>query len=431
MIDKRHVFRRMLFILLIPMIALACIACKPKGAKDGEKTITLWHIMNYEGPKEVLAAAVERFEKANPGVKVKVQTFSNDAYKTKLGVEMASGRVPDVFFTWGGGALADYAKNGRVRDLTADLAKDGFGDRFLKSPLSICSSEGKVYAVPLDLSCVPVWYNTEIFTAHDLKPPTDLAEFIRVCDTLRRKGITPVALGNKKQWPGSFYFAYLSNRIGGTQTFLDAVSQNGVTFTDPTFVDAGTNLQRLVDQGCFSKGFNGIDVGNARTQFLNGRAAMYMMGTWLVTRVKKENPEFLNKLDCFPFPSVAGGKGDARTVLGGVNCGFAISKACKHPELAVELLKELTSAQVAEEWVGTGRIPAVKVDAKILDKLPAASRKALALLSESPDLQPYFDQYLSPRLAEVHKRTTQELFAGTKTPEAAAEEMQKAAKEAE
>jgi raffinose/stachyose/melibiose transport system substrate-binding protein len=158
---------------------------------------------------------------------------------------------------------------------------------------------------------------------------------------------------------------------------------------------------------------------------------MYVMGTWLVARVKKEKPDFLDKLDCFPFPSVSGGKGDGKTVLGGVNCGFAVSKECKHPELAVELLKELTSAQVAQEWVGIGRIPAVKVDAKVLDQLPASSRKALALLSESPDLQPYFDQYLSPRLAEDHKRTTQELFAGTKTPEAAAEEMQNAAEKAE
>jgi raffinose/stachyose/melibiose transport system substrate-binding protein len=226
--DKRRVFHRMLVILSIPMIALACIACKPKGAKDGEKTITLWHIMNYSGPKEVLAAAVERFEKAHPGVKVKVQTFSNDAYKTKLSLEMASGRVPDVFFTWGGGTLADYAKNNRVRDLTDDLAKDGFGDRFLKSPLSICSSGGRTYAVPLDLSCVPVWYNTEIFKTHDLQPPTTFAEFVKTCEVLRSKGITPIALGNKKQWPGSFYFAYLSNRIGGTETFLKAVSRQSL-----------------------------------------------------------------------------------------------------------------------------------------------------------------------------------------------------------
>jgi len=185
------------------------------------------------------------------------------------------------------------------------------------------------------------------------------------------------------------------------------------------------------DARVFSPGYNGIEDNDARTQFLTGRAGMYLMGTWLVARARKQSPGFEQKLGCFPFPSVTDGCGDASTVVGGVNCGFAVSTACKRQDDAVELLRFLTDARVATEWCRIGRIPAVRVSEEDLLQLPEPARKALALLRNAKHLQPYYDQYLPPRLAEVHKNTTQELFAGTMTPDEAAQRMEQCACELE
>lgn len=394
-------------------------------------TLSFWHIMNYAGPREVLAAAVQRFEAAHPGVKVSIQTFDNDAYKTKIAIEMDSGTPPDILFTWGGGLLSAWAKAGKVRDLTADLAQNEWQKQFLAQPLRLCMSADRIFAVPLDLSCVPVWYNAEIFAVQKLEPPQTLADLLRVCEQLRAKGITPMALGNQEQWPGAFFFVYLANRIGGTQLFLDVAERKAAaSFADPAFVRAGEQLRQLVAAKAFSTGFNGIDSGAARTQFLNGQAAMHLMGTWLVARAAQEKPAFLAQLKCFPFPAVADGKGDAKTVVGGVNCGFAVSSTCKRQDLAVALLRALTTPEVGDAWCAIGRIPAIRVPDAALARLPAPTREALALLQASETLQPYYDQYLSPRLAEAHKNTTQGIFANTLTPAAAAEQMEKSAKEA-
>jgi raffinose/stachyose/melibiose transport system substrate-binding protein len=399
-------------------------------ATTARTTLTFWHIMNYEGPREMIDGAVLRFEAANPDVKVNVQTFDNDAYKTKLSVELAGGAPPDVFFTWGGGGLAAMAEAGRVLDLTEAVSRDGWRERFLPAALPFCAARDRVYAVPLDLSCVPVWYNAALFEKLQVTPPKTLDELQSLCRSLRERGVTPFALGNQAQWPGALFFIYLAARGGGTELFLDAAARKaGHAFTDPAFIRAGEGVRQLVEAKAFSVGFNGIDDGQARTRFLNGDAAMYLMGTWLVARAQKEKPEFLPHLKCFPFPTVPGGAGDPATVVGGVNCAFAVSKSCKRPEKAVELLRFLTAPEMAEAWCRIGRIPALAVKDDALAQLPVPTRETLALLRAAKSIQPYYDQYLPPRLAEEHKKTTQALLAGTMKPQEAAERMEKAASE--
>jgi raffinose/stachyose/melibiose transport system substrate-binding protein len=286
-----------------------------------------------------------------------------------------------------------------------------------------------VFAAPLDLANVVIWYSRSLFAEHGLSPPTDFEGLLTLCRALRADGITPFALGNREQWPGAFFYVYLAARHGGTRLFLDAAGRKGPGFDTPAFIDAGRDLQRLVEADAFPTGFNGVEDAQARTRFVNGQAAMYLMGTWLVARVARENPDFLGDLDCFAFPAVAGGRGETSTVVGGVNAAFAVSSSCRYPDLAVELIRELTAPDAVRAWCESGRIPALRADDAALAALPGPTRAAFRLLETAAALQPYYDQYLPPRLAEMHKTTTQGLFAGTLTPEQAAARMEACARE--
>ena len=79
------------------------------------------------------------------------------------------------------------------------------------------------------------------------------------------------------------------------------------------------------------------------------------------------------------------------------------------------------------QWCSIGRLPALKTTPEQEKELPQITRQALQALREAASLQPYYDQYLSPRLAVEHKKTTQHLFSGTMTPQQAATSMAKAA----
>ena len=384
--------------------------------------LSLWHIMNYSGPREVIDRAVARFEAENLDCKVQVQTFENDGYKVKLAVELASGNAPDIMFTWGGGHLREMASAGKVLELTDALKQDDWGARFIDAALELCTQNGHVYGMPLDLSAVLLWCNSRLFETHGVPYPATYDDLLKACAQFRAAGIDPCALGNKNQWTGAFYFCYLANRCGGTQLFYDAAENNSL-FADEAYLRAGRMLRELVDAKAFPVGFNGLDDGPARARFLAEKSAMLLMGSWLVARVKAEKPEFLDQMRPIPFPAVPDGKGDAATVLGGVNCGFAVSADCKHPDKAIVLLRCLTSEKVVGEWCEIGRIPALKTTPDQEALLPKPTLEALVALRNSPALQPYYDQYLSPRLAVEHKNTTQNIFAGTMTPEQAAAKM--------
>ena len=323
--------------------------------------------------------------------------------------------------------LAAYARAGKVMDLTGALSEDAWRDSFDAAALGFCTDGGRVYAVPLDISVVPVWYNRGLFERLGLKPPGTFEELKAACGALKAEGVAPFALGNKDQWPGAFYFIYLATRMGGTALF-ERAARGEASFADRAFVAAGARLRELVEMGAFPEGFNGLTDAQARRQFFTGRAGMYVMGNWVVARCVAEAPEFMGQLDCFPFPAVAGGAGESGTIVGGTNTAFAVSSACKHPDLAIELLRELTSARVAGEWIKAGRLPAVgrRTEGAALAE---PSRRALELLGAAPRIQLYYDQYLPPALAAVHKETTQAIFAGTMTPEQAAARMARAAEE--
>jgi raffinose/stachyose/melibiose transport system substrate-binding protein len=129
----------------------AAKADEAQNAQEGPVTLTFWHILNYEGPREVIEQAISRFRRANPNAQVKAQPQDNDSYKAKLDMEMASGTPPDVFQTWGGGKLWQFAKAGLVRNITYEMNENrgAWRKRFMEKPARLCSFQGKFYAAPL------------------------------------------------------------------------------------------------------------------------------------------------------------------------------------------------------------------------------------------------------------------------------------------
>src|SRR5690606_9185495 len=139
--------------------------------------------------------------------------------------------------------------------------------------------DNTTYALPLELNITPVYYNKQIFADHKLEVPQTYEEFEHIVQTLAGKGIAPAALGNKDRWTGSMWYMYLADRIGGPDALKKAMDRSG-SFEDPSLVEAAAEVQKLVDMNAFNKGFNGLSNDEGKSEFTNGKAAMYMMGTW-------------------------------------------------------------------------------------------------------------------------------------------------------
>lgn len=403
--------------------------CRDRGAEPvsvavPQKRIAFWHIQTSSATRQVVEDAVGRFEGEHKDVAVVTAAFKNDPFKQKLSQATASGKAPDVFHTWGGGVLKSFVSKKQVTDLTSAVEADNLTRRILPAALEFGTIDGKIYAVPTDVAVVVMWYNREMFRKHGVRVPQTFEELTSACVKLRRAGVVPIALGNKDKWPGAFYFIYLATRIGGAKPFADAAGRTpGGTFEHPAFVAAGRKLQQLVGLRAFNQGVNVLAYDEARELFVNEKAAMMLMGTWILADLKSDAPQLLDKLGCFAFPAVTGGRGKPDVIVGGINAAYAVSSRCRFPQDAFGLLKELVSDTTATKWAKTGRIPALRAEVAS-GMLEEHTLKAARLLYGASEIQLYYDQYLPPKLGELHKSTTQSLIAGTMTPEAAAGRME-------
>lgn len=391
-------------------------------------TITWWHISTADEHKALWQKLADEYMAANPNVNIEITVLENEAFKTKLTTVMQSGEPPDIFQSWGGGVMNEYANAGLLKDITADLDANGgeWRNTFAPGALGVYSYKGQNYGVPWDMGMIGFWYNKDLFAQAGIEaPPTTWTEFIEDVQKLKAAGITPIALGEGDKWPGMHMWAYLVTRLGGKPNFEAALLRTG-SFTDEPFVKAGEMIQELVALEPFQDGFLGATYGDEATAMGNGKAAMELMGQW-APAVQKDNSEdkqgIGDALGWFPFPAVEGGAGDPNDAVGGGN-GFAIGKNAS-PE-AIDFVKFLTSAEsqarLAEINVA---IPVVKGgEAGMSDPLMIQLQEQLA---KAQYFQLYYDQALPPAMGSVINDSTQALFAGTMTPEQAAQAIEDSA----
>jgi raffinose/stachyose/melibiose transport system substrate-binding protein len=404
-------------VFILGVIVCAFASC----SRDDITTVRLWHIYEDQSRGVPIAAAVQRFEAANPGIRVEITTTPNDPYKTKLST-VSKEDFPDLFHSWGGGWLKFFVDAGYVADITDDA--NAVMNQLNPNLVDLATFNGRVYGVPYTAGATILYYNREIFDRFNLRPPETMGDLQEICQTLVANGIIPFAEANRTMWPGAQHFVLLSMRIGGGDIFSRA--QNGeVAFTDPAFVGAGDALLRMVERNWFPTGVNGIDydTGQSRMLFYTGQAAMILQTSGFLGTCRTENRDFYdNNLALSLYPSVEGGRGMATDILAGVNA-FSVGSGSRNIDLAKRLAIFLaTDEQLHQDMLNNG-ILAAKPGINVEDRHVVA---ALRQLYEATYLQNYVDQTLSTELAELHKATTQALFGRTMTSMQAAESMQKA-----
>ena len=83
----------------------------PAGATTGQPVkIVWWSIQTAENEKKNWQDMADAYMKDHPDVSIEITVLENEAFKTKLATAMQSGSPPDIFQSWGGGVLKQYAR---------------------------------------------------------------------------------------------------------------------------------------------------------------------------------------------------------------------------------------------------------------------------------------------------------------------------------
>jgi multiple sugar transport system substrate-binding protein len=143
-------------------------ACGGSGDSGGSVTLTyrLWDDQQKAGYQKVMAA----FEKADPGVHVKIELLPYDQYWTKMTADAVAGTAPDVFWMQTS-QFPEFVTKGILADLGA-LKLDT--TKYNANVVQSYTYKGKLYGVPKDFGIVGLLYNEDLFKKAGVTMPDKL-----------------------------------------------------------------------------------------------------------------------------------------------------------------------------------------------------------------------------------------------------------------
>jgi raffinose/stachyose/melibiose transport system substrate-binding protein len=394
-----HRKRVVLGVAVAAAAATVLAACSSSGSSStssnstsssGKVTLSWWNNANTQPLLGVFTNIIKQFEAAHPNVTIHNVPMQNELFKTKVTPALRGNSPPDIFQQWGSGQQATQVQSGKLADISSDVSP-WIGS--LGTPATEWQTNGKWYGVPYDLHVVGFWYRKDLFQQAGISsPPTTIAQLESDDATLRAHGITPITVGSKDGWPDAFWWEYFAVRECSQSTITQAMS--GVSLSAPCFTKASADLDAFMKTNPFQTGFLGTpaqSVPNSSVALLaNGKAAMELQGDWDpgAGAGLTSDKNLFSKLGWFPFPSVPGGAGDPKAVLGGGD-GYSCTTGASEPACA-EFLQFLTTPAVQKQIIGAGvGLPANP--AADSDLTVSAEQDAAAANSAAPYIAEYFD----------------------------------------
>jgi len=169
--------RKLLSVLALVMMLNSVAACQTstqtkQSISTSKKVLVLAHNQNRKVIVDSIQDSANRFMMDHPDYEVRIERYINEAYKKKLASAAATGNLPDVFATWGGETLNEYARLGMVVDLAGMMTENQDMDRFLPVAMTRVTSSGGIWGVPVDnIALALVFYNKEIFSRYGIQVP--------------------------------------------------------------------------------------------------------------------------------------------------------------------------------------------------------------------------------------------------------------------
>ncbi|HTT38707.1 MAG TPA: extracellular solute-binding protein [Burkholderiales bacterium] len=331
-------------------------------------------------------AVVERinaeFKAANPGVEIITESYPDQPYQEKMKIYATAKQQPDVFKYWSFSTLLKPMVDGRfvVPLEQATFAKYGYLPGALESNVY----DGKLYGIPVSADLWVVYYNKKLFKDAGIdKVPATLEEVIALAPRFKAKGIVPMTTDGKDAWPLAITLDQLVWRLAGDSTLPRKALERKMKFTDPMFVKAATLIQQMVKAGLFQEDLGVSDYGASRNLFGQGKAAMYLMGSWELGLATDSSfsEEFRANVDAFKFPTVAGGKGRTDDLFAWYGGNYVVSSSSKNVELGKKYLEFYASRFPMLAWEKQAAFPAQKVTAQPKDT--ALAKTLLRIASEA------------------------------------------------
>nr|WP_099361199.1 ABC transporter substrate-binding protein [Fredinandcohnia onubensis] len=343
-----------LFSIMLSTILAACNT--EETGKDTGSSGTKLEILSWwtaGGEAEALNAVLDGFAETNPDIKVENAAVAGGAganSQAVLSTRLQGGDPPAVFQAQGGPDLLRWHDAGYLDSLTKIYEENGWLEVFPEELIKMNTVDGEIYGLPLNIHRNNViWYNKKVFDDNGLEPPKNFDEFFEVAETLKEKGITPLALGDKNpRWATLVFETILLDKLGADGT--SELWTGEVDFDTPEVREAVKTFEKLLSYT--NENHSALDWQDAAELVVSGKAAMQIMGDWQSGFFESKNMEPNVDYGWVQTPS-------KEKVFSIVNDSMGMPKDISNPEEARKFVEYLGSTEAMKNFnIKKGSIPA-------------------------------------------------------------------------
>lgn len=244
---------------------------------------------------------------------VKYTSGGNDL-PVLLNSRIAGGQPPDVALVAQPGVVAELAKRGALKPLTADAAA-AIKANYSPAWQELGTIDGTLYGLYFKVANKSViWYRTADFDDAGVSPPKTWEDLASVSRTLAEAGRTPIVAAGGDGWVLTDWFENVYLRVGGPANY-DKLARHQLPWTDPTVV---TSLRLLGDYWRTPKVIQGGPSGAVQVTFTQAiadvfgekpKSSMLFEGDFVASEINKLGKEKVGETaKFFDWPSIDGSK---------------------------------------------------------------------------------------------------------------------------
>lgn len=386
--------------LLATGLLTAATACSAGGGGgDGDASTLTSLDYNIAEPQNTATGTMLEACADRAGVTVEREELPRDQLMPRLLQGASQQDLPDLMLI-DNPDLPQVAATGALVPLEeAGVPTDGF----YPSVLEAGTHDGTLYGIATGVNGLALFYDTEKLDEAGVEPPETWEELRSAAEELTggdTKGLAFSAIGNEE----------------GTWTFEPFFWSNGAELTrvdSPEAVEALELWQGLVEGGSVSQSAVNWSQADVKDQFVGGRAAMMVNGSWQLPVLDEEDVEY----GVVPLPVPEAGDGPA-TPMGGEVWAVARNGGEREAK-AVEVLQCLVGDDNMTEW------------AELNAYVPGKEGLAETLAEEDPGMAPFVESVPTarsrtaelgadyPTVSSALADAVQAVLAGDATPQEA------------
>lgn len=348
--------KRWQVVTVLALAATLFLAPGASGVFAKQVTIEYWQYY-YESKAKTMDELIKIFEKQNPDIVVEHKTFPYEQFNQKVAISVPAGKGPDVVNLYYGWA-PKYVEAGYLQPLPVDEFSPRMIENEFLPMVDAVKLNGKYWGLPTAVRALALFWNKDLFKEAGLdpnKPPRtweqlqdyavkltkqdkgqllqegyawnaggqDNHVFVQVL--LRQWGVNPFSPDNKK--------VLWNSKPGGYEAF-----------------EWWTNLATRYKVG--EPNF----MGDYRTAFISGKAAMMIDGSFALGTLKSKAKDINWGVTTLPVREANGVKSNFGSFW--LN-GLTVNARGEKREAAIKFLKFLTSPEVMKRWLtDVGELPA-------------------------------------------------------------------------